>query len=138
MTKILIVKSIREGYRRLGRAFSSTNATTLKVDDLTPEDVETLKTDAGLVVVESTEGADAGAVHENAQVNAELESALKEMVATAEGTANRVKELEHELDQLKKAAAKAAAEGSAQNEALKADLVKAEKAAADAAKAAKK
>lgn len=138
MTKVLIIKSLQEGYRRCGRAFSSSTPTVLEIDKLSAEEIERFKTDPGLVVVEAAKGADVATAHAVGHVNEKLEAALKEAEAAAAKAQGRVKELEGELAKVSEAAAKAAADSSAQIETLKADLAKAEKAAADAAKAAKK
>ncbi len=138
MTKVLIVKSIKEGYRRCGRAFSAITPTTLELDTLSKEEIEILRADTGLIVVDAEKGADAATAHAVGHVNGKLEAALKEAEDAAAKAQGRVKELEDELAKVNAAAAKAAADGSAQIEALKADLAKAEKAAADAAKTTKK
>lgn len=138
MTKVLIVKSLKEGYRRCGRAFSSSNPTVLDVGDLSKEEITRLKEDTGLIVVEADKGANAAAAHAVGQVNAELEAALKKAETVAAQAQDRVKELEESLAKVKAEAGKAVAEGNAQIEDLKANLAKAEKAAAEAVKAAKK
>ncbi len=59
----LIIKSLKEGYRRAGFAFSSKNETVLNVADLEDDQIQQLKNDKRLTVVTSeadqqTEGQD--------------------------------------------------------------------------------
>lgn len=53
MAKAFKVKATRNGYRRAGHSFSSTEEKTLLASDLTKEQIEQLQNDANLVVVET-------------------------------------------------------------------------------------
>lgn len=53
MAKALKVKATKNGYRRAGFGFSSDQETVLFVDQLKEEQIEALKGDANLIVVEA-------------------------------------------------------------------------------------
>lgn len=53
MAKVLKVKATKDGYRRAGFGFSSSEETTLAVSKLEDEQIKALKEDQNLVVVEA-------------------------------------------------------------------------------------
>lgn len=102
---VLKIKSKRDGYRRCGRGFSAVKETVIPLDELTEDEIATLKADGGLVVVESAAGedssADAGEDHQAALAEAAQKQAAAEHAAAVAG--KRIAELEAELQKQAKA-----------------------------------
>lgn len=55
MTKVLKIKATADGYRRAGFGFSTTAETVLPLNKLSQEQIEALKADKNLLVVEAEE-----------------------------------------------------------------------------------
>ncbi len=53
----LTIQSKRDGYRRAGLAFSASEATVIDTKDFTDEQVESIQSDANLIVVEGEKAA---------------------------------------------------------------------------------
>lgn len=107
MTQVLIIKAKRDGYRRCGRGFSSTTATEIPVSELSAEEIERLKNDAGLVVAEGTAGtgdavsAKAGSAFAEIKARADgLQEELQKHVAENAKLESRIAELEEQLKTL--------------------------------------
>lgn len=120
MGKKVTVIAKKDGFRRAGIAFSSTNPTVVDLDDLEEEQVKALIEDPMLVVVEGEGAATADLAKDKAENASKEIKALKEALTAAQ----------KETEELKKDLAAAQKE----TEAAKKEAEAAKKAATTAAK----